>query len=102
MVEARTCERCGTPVNGFILLCQQCFDDEAAYDDTGCANCGGEGFTYGCGWDWQCETYDEGEGTCLCTRQCDWCSPPKLSPEDQAARQLLGEMLRGEELWRER
>ena len=36
------------------------------YDDSDCANCGGEGFTYGCSWDWQCDTYDEGEGTCLC------------------------------------
>lgn len=46
------------------------YDDEAS----GCANCGGEGFTYGCGWDWQCDTYDEGEGTCLCERPCEWCA----------------------------
>jgi len=39
------------------------------FDDNDCANCGGEGFVYGCSWDWQCDTYDEGEGTCLCTRR---------------------------------
>lgn len=44
------------------------------YDDHECANCGGEGFTYGCSWDWQCSKYDEGEGTCLCTRRCEWCA----------------------------
>lgn len=47
------------------------------FDDNDCANCGGEGFVYGCSWDWQCDTYDEGEGTCLCTRRCDWCNPAK-------------------------
>ena len=50
-------------------------------DEHVCANCGGEGFTYGCSWDWQCDTYDEGEGTCLCERPCDWCSPRKPNPE---------------------
>ena len=52
-------------------------------DDTSdCWNCGGEGFTYGCSWDWQCDTYDEGEGNCLCTRRCEWCAamPPARSP----------------------
>lgn len=44
-----------------------------AIDDEDCSNCGGEGFTYGCSWDWQCDTYDEGEGTCLCQRRCEWC-----------------------------
>lgn len=52
------------------------------YDDHECANCGGEGYTYGCSWDWQCDTYDEGEGTCLCTRVCDWCSPRKPALDD--------------------
>ncbi len=45
------------------------------YEENECGNCGGEGFTYGCSWDWQCDTYDEGEGTCLCTRRCGWCQP---------------------------
>lgn len=54
------------------------------YDDEGCGNCGGEGFVYGCSWDWQCDTYDEGEGTCLCTRRCDWCNPGKPDPALQA------------------
>lgn len=53
-------------------------------EDTGCANCGGEGYTLGCSWDWQCDTYDEGEGTCLCERPCDWCSPRKPCPDLQA------------------
>ena len=54
------------------------------YEDNDCANCGGEGFVYGCGWDWQCDTYDEGEGTCLCTRACEWCHPAKPDPALQA------------------
>ena len=56
-------------------------DDE--FDDNECANCGGEGFTLGCSWDWQCDTYDSGEGTCLCERPCDWCRPRKPDPELQ-------------------
>lgn len=60
--------------------------DDARYDDddADCANCGGEGFTYGCSWDWQCATYDEGEGTCLCTRPCDWCQPPWVGGDADA------------------
>ena len=51
-------------------------------DDSGeCWNCGGEGYVYGCSWDWQCDTYDAGEGTCLCTRPCHICHPPKHDPE---------------------
>ena len=49
-----------------------------------CANCGGEGFTLGCSWDWQCNTYEAGEGTCLCTRRCDWCSPRATLPARQS------------------
>lgn len=52
-------------------------DPDLDYDDDDrgdCWNCGGEGFTYGCSWDWQCDTYIEGEGTCLCTRRCEWCA----------------------------
>ena len=47
---------CGS--HGLSLPCPDCpiavHDD---YDDltTDCANCGGEGFTYGCSWDWQCD-----------------------------------------------
>lgn len=61
------------------------------YDDGDCANCGGEGFTYGCSWDWQCDTYDEGEGTCLCTRRCEWCNP--LTAEEYAERKKLQAIL---------
>lgn len=99
MCEARNCERCDRPVNHkHGDLCAACIADDIEFDDMGfddnaCANCGGEGFTYGCGWDWQCDTYDAGEGTCLCTQPCDWCSSPKPSPEDQSLLQLLGEML---------
>lgn len=56
-------------------------DEYWDYDDNDCANCDGEGYVYGCGWDWQCDTYDEGERTCLCTRPCEWCHPPKPDPE---------------------
>ena len=64
--------------------------DDFDYDEHDCANCGGEGFTYGCSWDWQCDTYDEGEGTCLCTRPCDWCSP---HPYDPALRAVIADAL---------
>jgi hypothetical protein len=72
-------------------------DDELAddpcpdFDDYDCGNCGGEGFVYGCEWDWQCDTYDEGEGTCSCTRPCDWCNPPKPTHESEALWQLLAD-----------
>jgi hypothetical protein len=46
-----------------------------------CWNCDGDGFVYGCSWDWQCDTYDAGEGTCLCSRRCDICNP---APRDVA------------------
>lgn len=59
-------------------------DHDLDYDERDCGNCGGEGFVTGCSWDWQCETYDEGEGTCLCTRPCDWCNPAKSDPELRA------------------
>lgn len=62
--------------------------------DTECANCGGEGFTYGCSWDWQCDTYDEGEGTCLCTRRCDWCNPAKLNDAERELHDQLRQVLR--------
>jgi hypothetical protein len=67
--------------------------DDYDDDSTDCANCGGEGFAYGCSWDWQCDTYDEGEGTCLCTRRCEWCNPPKPTPESEALRQVLAAAL---------
>lgn len=64
------------------------YDD---YDDGECWNCGGDGYVYGCSWDWQCETYDPGEGSCLCTRPCHICHPPKADPE---MRKVLGDALR--------
>lgn len=60
-------------------------------EDGGCANCGGEGFVYGCSWDWQCDTYDPGEGNCLCTRRCDWCNP---AAKDAPLNKILGDALR--------
>lgn len=76
------------------------------YDDHGeCANCGGEGFTYGCSWDWQCDTYDEGEGTCLCERRCGWCNPPVLSAAEKeevvkvAVNDLIGSWDARRDLW---
>ncbi len=60
-------------------------DDPYWYmDEDECWNCGGEGYVYGCSWDWQCDTYDEGEGTCLCTPACHICHPPKPDPALQA------------------
>lgn len=67
------------------------YDDD--YEDGHCANCGGEGFTYGCSWDWQCDTYDEGEGTCLCTRRCEWCNPRQLTAAEQQERDALRALL---------
>lgn len=51
-------------------------------DEQDCWNCGGEGYVYGCSWDWQCSTWDG--DSCLCTRRCDICNPPKPNPELQA------------------
>lgn len=65
-------------------------DDYDDYDDGACYECGGEGFVYGCSWDWQCDTYDAGEGSCLCTRRCPLCYPPK---RDQALDAVLSEAL---------
>jgi hypothetical protein len=51
-------------------------------DDNECFNCGGEGFVYGCSWDWQCDTWDG--DSCLCTRPCHICRPPKDNTELRA------------------
>lgn len=51
--------------------------DTDYWDDGECFQCGGEGYFYGCSWDWQCDTYDDGEGTCLCSRRCDVCNIDK-------------------------
>ena len=65
------------------------------YDDgDSCWNCDGEGYVYGCSWDWQCDTYDPGEGTCLCTRRCHVCNPAKPNPELQ---QVLADALKAAE-----
>lgn len=56
-------------------------DDHDFDDDHECWNCSGEGAVYGCSWDWQCETYDAGEGSCLCERRCDVCQPVKRNPK---------------------
>ena len=55
------------------------------YEESECWNCHGEGVVYGCSWDWQCDTYDEGEGNCLCSRRCNVCHPSKPDPALQAA-----------------
>lgn len=68
-------------------------DWEDEYDEAECWQCGGEGFVYGCSWDWQCDTYDEGEGTCLCTRRCDVCNRPPPTAESEQLRQILAEAL---------
>lgn len=54
--------------------------ENAGDDDGGCFQCDGEGFVYGgCGWDWQCDTWDG--DSCLCTRRCDFCNPAPHNPE---------------------
>lgn len=77
-----------------MATCETCddFDD----DSTDCANCGGEGFTYGCSWDWQCDTWDG--DSCLCTRRCEWCQPltEAEKAEQQKLRELLASALSGE------
>ena len=62
-------------------------------DEHDCWNCGGEGYVYGCSWDWQCNTYDAGEGTCLCSRPCEVCNPVKPTPEQEAERAALRQVL---------
>lgn len=57
-------------------------------DDSECWNCGGDGFVYGCSWDWQCDTWDG--DSCLCTRPCHICHPPKPDPVMQ---QVLADAL---------
>lgn len=63
---------------------------EPFYDDFDdcCWNCGGEGFVYGCSWEWQCDTWDG--DSCLCTRPCHICHPPKDNPE---MRKLMADLL---------
>lgn len=81
------------PTASAVPASQSGIPDADDFDDSvnECANCGGEGFTYGCSWDWQCDTYDEGEGTCLCTRRCEWCNP--LTPAEIAERDKLRDIL---------
>ena len=67
-------------------------DDDLHDED--CWNCGGEGFTYGCDWDWQCPTYDEGEMSCLCTRRCEWCTP---LISDAQMKKVLGDTIKDAE-----
>lgn len=103
-----TCTRChGTGVlyrqdcgaHGLTLPCPDCLIDahdthDEEFDDGTCWNCDGEGYVYGCSWNWQCDTYDEGEGTCLCSRRCEICNPVKLTPEQQAEKAVLQQVLR--------
>ncbi len=78
-------------IEGAMPVSQSDPDPYWDYDESECANCGGDGFTYGCSWDWQCDTYDAGEGTCLCERPCDWCNPHGLTAEQAAGRKYLGQ-----------
>ena len=76
-----------------VVACDAC--DHGDWSDSECYQCGGEGVVYGCGWDWQCDTYDEGEGTCLCERRCDVCQPmPDAEKvEREALRKVLADAL---------
>lgn len=93
--EAQVCNECSKPADMlFHGLCRSCEIDSNDYDERGdCFQCGGDGYVYGCGWDWQCDTYDEGEGTCLCSKRCDVCNPAELTPEEQAERDALRKVL---------
>lgn len=87
-----TCRTCGGE-SKFGGRCGACImaDFEYIDDDSDCHNCGGEGFTYGCGWDWQCDTWDG--DSCLCTRRCEWCQP--LSESEQTEREALRQVMAG-------
>lgn len=80
-----------------MATCETCDDfDDFDEDSIECANCGGEGFTYGCSWDWQCDTWDG--DSCLCTRRCEWCQPLTATElaERQALRDVMASALAGE------
>lgn len=68
-------------------------DEHDDFDECGigCWNCDGEGYVYGCSWDWQCDTWDG--DSCLCSRRCEVCNPVKLTAEQEAERKALGEIL---------
>lgn len=66
-------------------------DDRDDFDDHGCWNCDGEGYVYGCSWDWQCDTWDG--DSCLCSRRCEICNPVKPTAEQEVERKALGETL---------
>lgn len=71
------------------------FDDD--FDDQAdCWNCGGEGFVSNCFQEFACLHPDEGCDDC--TRRCDVCNRPKLTPEEAksagALRQILGDALK--------
>lgn len=86
----KTCGTCGKAVDmTFYGDCRDCQIDSYDEDANDCHNCGGEGFTYGCGWDWQCDTWDG--DSCLCTRRCEWCQPPTAA--EQAERQKLRDIM---------
>lgn len=88
-----TCGECDKTTDMlFHGSCKSCLIDSYDDDANDCANCGGDGFTYGCDWDWQCDTWDG--DSCLCTRRCEWCNPPKLTPEEQAQRDALRALMR--------
>ena len=82
-----------TPSLNALRAQDQSDHDHDHEDDGECFQCGGEGYVYGCSWDWQCDTYDDGEGTCLCSRRCDVCNPVKLTPAKQAERDALRKLM---------
>lgn len=72
MSDSKSCRQCDQPAKHGDL-CVTCTIDEHDYDESEyCANCGGDGYTYGCDWEWQCDTWDG--DSCLCTRRCEWCN----------------------------
>lgn len=73
------CTNCGSEAFAGELLCWPCRTDEPRdYEDSECANCGGEGIVYMCEQEFACI---DPEGGCDdCARKCDWCQPPRKIP----------------------
>ncbi len=89
----KPCSQCGRTTDmTFEGECRDCYESRwHDYDDNDCANCGGEGFVSHCFEEWACMYPDE--GCDLCMRRCDWCNPVKLTPEQQAERDALRQVL---------
>lgn len=66
-------------------------DDYDEWDNGDCWQCGGEGYVSNCFTEYACIYPDEGCDEC--TRRCEWCNPPKLTPEEEKERADLRQLL---------